>query len=196
MELMKKMNEEFSLDDVFKKLTSTVDCLLAGEWGLTEVKDIPIPEDWKKNIGEIPVAVHVCIGHECAVKLRESLWELSPFGPDIVKNKHIDYAKAGEKIVAFTGRSSMAAAAGVLGLRLPEFAKLLGSIALYIAVNSTLIATQLELFEKGNGVCLHKGPLPWPLPIRVGNFLLDIPVIVTPQVVKHIVKIEEPENVE
>lgn len=185
------MDEEFSLDEVYKRLSGTAECLLGGEWGLTEIRDIPIPESWKKDIGEIPVAVHVCIDHECAVKLKESLWGLSPLGPEIVKDKKIDYGKVGERFLVLTGRSSMAAAAGALGLKLPDFAKLLGSIALYIAVNATLIATQFELFEQGNGVCLHKGPLPWPLPIKVGAFLLDIPIIVTPRVVRHKVEIEE-----
>jgi hypothetical protein len=185
------MKEELEVDEVFSRLSDTVQCFLNGEWVLTEVKDIPIPEDWKEIIGEIPVAVHVCINHECAVKLKESMWKLSPIGSGIVKYEQMSYINAGMRFLMLVGRPSMAAAAHVMGLKVPEFAKLLGSIALYIAVNSTLIATQLELFEKGNGVCLHKGPLPWPLPVLVGDFLIDIPVIVTPREARQVVEIDE-----
>lgn len=78
--------------------------------------------------------------------------------------------------------TAFTAIAGGIGLQVSEFASLLGSIALYLGINSTIIATQIELFEKGNGVCLHKGPLPWPFPVKVGPFLVDIPVIVSPRI--------------
>ena len=77
--------------------------------------------------------------------------------------------------------TAFAAIAGGIGLQVNQFASLLGSIALYLSVNSTIVATQIELFEKGDGVCLHKGPLPWPFPVKVGPFLMDIPVIVSPR---------------
>lgn len=154
---------------------------MAGDWGLTQIKDLPLMGEWSELINSVPIAVHVCITPDCSKKLKESLWKLSPVRPDFIKEGEVDISKLGEDMMSYAGESAFAAMAGGMGLQLNEFASLVGSIALYVAVNSTIIATQIELFEKGHGVCLHKGPLPWPFPVKVGPFLMDIPVVVSPR---------------
>ncbi|HEX9913926.1 MAG TPA: hypothetical protein VGB32_03320 [Candidatus Bathyarchaeia archaeon] len=176
------MIEEKPNHGVMEALLGPVDCLLAGEWGFTRVKDIPLTGEWSRVINEAPIAVHVCLNHECAVKLKRSLWDISPLSPEIVREGRVDVARVGRELVDVAGEAAFAAIAGGLGLKLNEYLSLLGSVALYVAANATIVATQLELFEKGNGVCLHKGPLPWPFPVKVGPLLLDIPVIVSPRV--------------
>ena len=158
-----------------------LDCLLAGTWGFTEFRELPLIGEWATAIQSVPIAVHVCIEHECAVKLKDALWSLSPLSPEIVKDDHIDVGSLGQELMGLAEDTAFAAIAGGIGLQVNQFASLLGSIALYLSVNSTIVATQIELFEKGDGVCLHKGPLPWPFPVKVGPFLMDIPVIVSPR---------------
>jgi len=165
--------------DIFKE---PVDCLLSGTWGFTEFKELPLIGEWATAIQSIPIAVHVCLEHDCAVRLKDSLWKLSPLSSEIVKEGNIDIGSLGGELMGLAEETAFAAIAGGIGLQVNQFASLLGSIALYLSVNSTIIATQLELFEKGEGVCLHKGPLPWPFPVKVGPFLVDIPVIVSPRV--------------
>lgn len=160
-------------------LKEPLDCLLVGKWGFTKFEDLPLSGQWSELINTVPIAVNVCILHDCSMKLKEALWTLSTFSPDIVKEGVIDTEVLGDQLISYTGESTFAAVAEGIGLQLNEFASLVGSMALYIAVNSTIIATQIELFEKGKGVCLHKGPLPWPFPVKVGPFLLDVPVIVS-----------------
>jgi hypothetical protein len=167
---------------VVEALLGPVDCLLAGEWGFTRVRDVPLSGEWSKVINEVPIAVHVCLSHECAVRLKRSLWDLSPLSPEIVQEGRLDMARVGRELMDVAGEAAFAAVAGGLGLRLNEYLSLLGSVALYVAANATIVATQLELFERGDGVCLHKGPLPWPFPVKVGPLLLDVPVIVSPRV--------------
>lgn len=164
-----------------ERYRDSLDCLLAGTWGFTEFKELPLIGEWATAIQSIPIAVHVCLEHGCAVQLKEALWELSPLSPDIVKDGDLDVVSLGRELMGLAGESAFAAIAGGIGLQVNQFASLLGSIALYLSVNSTLVAAQIELFEKGNGVCLHKGPLPWPFPVKVGPFLVDIPVIVSPR---------------
>lgn len=154
---------------------------MAGEWGFTQVKDLPLTGEWSEMINGIPIAVNVCITPECSIKLKEALWKLSPVSPEFIQEGTLDMSKLGEELMNYAGETAFTAIAGGIGLQLNEFASLIGSFALYIAVNSTIIATQLELFEQGNGVCLHKGPLPWPFPVKVGPFLMDIPVVVSPR---------------
>ncbi len=166
---------------LLEKYSDTIECLKMGKWGFTEFKELPLIGEWATAIQSVPIAVHVCIEHECAVRLKETLWKFSPLSPEIVKNNQIDVVTLGNQIVNLLGESAFAVIAGGIGLQLNQFASLLGSIALYLSVNSTIVATQIELFEKGNGVCLHKGPLPWPFPVKVGPFLVDIPVIVSPR---------------
>jgi hypothetical protein len=171
-----------------EKYKDSLDCLLAGTWGFTEFKELPLIGEWAKVIQSIPIAVHVCLEHDCALQLKEALWKLSPLSPEIVKNGNLDVGSLGKELKALVEETAFAAIAGGIGLQVNEFASLLGSIALYLGLNSTLVATQIELFEKGDGVCLHKGPLPWPFPLKVGQFLVDIPVIVSPRFVesKHV----------
>lgn len=159
-----------------------IDCLLAGEWGFTEFKELPLIGEWATAIQSVPIAVHVCLEHECAIKLKESLWKLSPLKPEFIKEGNIDLDLLQKEVFRLAEESALAAIAGGIGLQINEFVSLLGSVALYVSVNSTIIATQIELFEKGAGVCLHKGPLPWPFPVKVGPFLVDIPVIVSPRI--------------
>ena len=166
---------------LMEKYSDTIECLKRGKWGLTEFKELPLIGEWATVIQSVPIALHVCIEHECAVKLKDALWGLSPLSPEIVKNQQLDVVALGNQLIGLVGESAFAAIAGGIGLQLNQFASLLGSIALYLSVNSTIVATQIELFEKGNGVCLHKGPLPWPFPVKVGPFLVDIPVIVSPR---------------
>jgi hypothetical protein len=164
------------------KYKDTVNCLMAGKWGLTEFKELPLIGQWATILQPVPIALHLCIEHECAIKLKKALWELSPFSEDIVKNQQIDVGAFGQQLMGIASESAFAAIAGGIGLQLNQFTSLLGSIALYLSVNSTIVATQIELFEKGNGVCLHKGPLPWPFPVKVGPLLLDVPIIVSTRV--------------
>lgn len=154
---------------------------MKGDWGLTQIKDLPLMGEWSELINSVPIAVHVCITPDCSLKLKEALWKLSPFKPDFINEGELDMTKLGEDLIGVAGESTFAAMAGGMGLQLNEFASLVGSIAVYVAINSTIIATQIELFEKGHGVCLHKGPLPWPFPVKVGPFLMDIPVVVSPR---------------
>jgi len=166
---------------VVEALLGPVDCLLAGEWGFTRVRDIPVTGEWPKVLGDVPIAIRVCLSHECAVKLKRFLWDASPLSPEIVREGRVDLVSVGRELVDVAGEAAFAAVAGGLGLRLNEYLSLLGSVALYVVANATIVATQLELFENGDGVCLHKGPLPWPFPVKVGPLLLDIPVIVSPR---------------
>jgi len=161
------------------KYVESVDCLLAGKWDLTKFKELPLIGKWAKTIGSVPIAIQVCLEHECAVRLKDVLWQLSPLSPDLVKKGKIDVAQFGRQLMDLAEETAFTAIASGIGLQLNEFASLIGSIALYLSINSTIIATQIELFEKGDGVCLHKGPLPWPFPVRVGPFLVDIPVVVS-----------------
>jgi len=175
------MEEKSTRGSVVEVLLGPVDCLLAGEWGFTRVSDVPLSGEWSKVINEVPIAVHVCLSHECAVRLKRSLWDLSPLSPEIVREGRVDVVRLGSELVDAAGEAGFAAVAGGLGMKINEYLSLLGSVALYVVANATIVATQLELFEKGNGVCLHKGPLPWPFPVKVGPLLLDIPVIVSPR---------------
>jgi hypothetical protein len=109
------------------------------------------------------------------------LWKISPLSSDFINEEGIDVNVLGGELMKLAEETAFTAIAGGIGLQVNEFASLLGSIALYLSLNSTIIATQIELFEKGNGVCLHKGPLPWPFPVKVGPLLVDIPVIVSPR---------------
>lgn len=154
---------------------------MAGEWGFTEFKELPLIGEWATAIQSMPIALHVCLEHECAVKLKEALWSISPLSPDFIKEREIDVNLLGGELMKLAEETAFTAIAGGIGLQVSEFASLLGSIALYLSINSTIVATQIELFEKGEGVCLHKGPLPWPFPVKVGPFLVDIPVIVGPR---------------
>lgn len=154
---------------------------MTGEWGFTQIKDLPLTGEWSEAINGIPIAVKVCIPPDCSRKLKEALWKLSPIKPEFINEGTMDMLKLGEEIMDYAGETAFMGVARGMGLQLNEFASLIGSIALYVAVNSTIIATQIELFEKGDGVCLHKGPLPWPFPVKVGPFLLDIPVVVSPR---------------
>jgi hypothetical protein len=167
---------------LIERYSESIDCLMAGTWGFTEFRELPLIGEWATAIQSVPIAVHVCLEHECAVKLKQALWGLSPLSPTIVRDGHIDVGVLGQELMGLAGESAFAAIAGGIGLQVNQFASLLGSIALYLSVNSTIVATQIELFEKGDGVCLHKGPLPWPFPVKVGPFLVDIPVIVSPRV--------------
>ncbi len=167
---------------LMEKYKDTIDCLMAGKWGFTEFKELPLIGEWATAIQSIPIAVHVCIEHECAVKLKTALGGLSPLSGDIIKDQHIDVGVLGQQLMGIAGESAFAAIAGGIGLQLNQFTSLLGSIALYLSVNSTIVAMQIELFEKGDGVCLHKGPLPWPFPVKVGPLLIDVPVIVSPRI--------------
>ena len=150
--------------DNLERYRGTVDCLMNGVWGFTEFKDLPLIGEWATTIQSIPIAVHVCLEHDCAVRLKEVLWGLSPLSPEIVKEGSIDVGSLGKELMGLAEETAFAAIAGGIGLQVNQFASLLGSIALYLSINSTIIATQIELFEKGEGVCLHKGPLPWPFP--------------------------------
>lgn len=154
---------------------------MSGEWGGTQFKDLPLTGPWSEAINTVPIAVNVCITPDCSAKLKEALWKLTPVSPGFINDGNLDMAMLGEDLMNYAGETAFSALAGGMGLQLNEFASLVGSIALYVAVNSTIIATQIELFEKGHGVCLHKGPLPWPFPVKVGPFLLDIPVVVSPR---------------
>ncbi len=154
---------------------------MSGDWGFTQFKDLPLSGEWSEAINTVPIAVNVCITPGCSRKLKDALWKFSPVSPSFIDDGDLDMAKLGEELMNYAGESAFAAIAGGMGLQLNEFASLIGSIALYVAVNSTIVATQIELFEKGHGVCLHKGPLPWPFPVKVGPFLLDIPVVVSPR---------------
>ena len=165
-----------------EQLREPLDCLMAGEWGFTEFKELPLIGEWATAIQSVPIAVHVCLEHECAVKLKDALWDLSPLSSEFIKGEAIDVNVLGEELMKLAEETALTAIAGGIGLQVSEFASLLGSIALYLSVNTTIVATQIELFEKGNGVCLHKGPLPWPFPVKVGPFLVDVPVIVSPRV--------------
>ncbi len=165
-----------------EELKEPLECLMAGEWGFTEFKELPLIGEWAKAIQSVPIALHVCLEHECAVNLKNALWSISPLSPDFIKEEGIDVNVLGGELMKLAEETAFTAIAGGIGLQVSEFASLLGSIALYLGVNSTIIATQIELFEKGNGVCLHKGPLPWPFPVKVGYFLVDIPVIVSPRI--------------
>jgi hypothetical protein len=165
-----------------EELKEPLECLMAGEWGFTEFKELPLIGEWSKAIQSVPIALHVCLEHECAVNLKNALWSISPLSPDFIKEEGIDVNVLGGELMNLAEETAFTAIAGGIGLQVSEFASLLGSIALYLGINSTIIATQIELFEKGNGVCLHKGPLPWPFPVKVGPFLVDIPVIVSPRV--------------
>ena len=165
-----------------EQLREPLDCLMAGEWGFTEFKELPLIGEWATAIQSVPIAVHVCLEHECAVKLKDALWDLSPLSSEFIKGEAIDVNVLGEELMKLAEETAFTAIAGGIGLQVSEFASLLGSIALYLSVNTTIVATQIELFEKGNGVCLHKGPLPWPFPVKVGPFLVDVPVIVSPRV--------------
>lgn len=167
--------------DPIRRYRESIDCLMAGTWGFTEFRELPLIGEWASAIQSVPIAVHVCLEHDCAVKLKDALWGLSPLSPEIVKEGYIDVGALGQELMGLVEESAFAAIAGGIGLQVNQFASLLGSIALYLGVNSTIVATQIELFEKGNGVCLHKGPLPWPFPVKVGPFLVDIPVIVSPK---------------
>ena len=138
--------------------------------------------EWASAIQSVPIAVNVCLEHDCAIRLKEALWEFSPLSSEIVKDGNLDVGLLGNELKGLVEETAFAAIAGGIGLQVNQFASLLGSIALYLSVNSTIVATQIELFEKGEGVCLHKGPLPWPFPVKVGPFLVDIPVIVSPRV--------------
>jgi hypothetical protein len=171
--------EEAESTDFKEELCGIMDCLINGKWGLTEVKDIPLSGEWSKIINNVPIAINICVDHECALKIKENLWQVSPLTSDIVKDRNIYTSGIGREVREMLGKQALATVAGIVGLGINETAALIGSIALYIAVNSTIIATQIELFENGNGVCLHKGPLPWPFPLKVGPFLMDIPVVVT-----------------
>jgi len=173
--------EEKSSQGVVEALLGPVECLLAGEWGLTRVRDVPLTGEWPRVLGDIPIAIHVCLGHEGTMRLKRSLWAASPLSPEIVREGRVDVFRVGRGLVEAAGEAGFAAVAGGLGMKNNEYLSLLGSVALYVVANATIVATQLELFEKGNGVCLHKGPLPWPFPVKVGPLLLDIPVIVSPR---------------
>ena len=168
--------------DNIERYRGTVDCLMNGVWGLTEFKDLSLIGEWANAIQSIPIAVHVCLEHDCAVSLKKVFWGLSPLSPEIVKEGSLDVGSLGNELMGLAEETAFAAIAGGIGLQVNQFASLLGSIALYLSVNSTIVAPQIELFEKGDGVCLHKGPLPWPFPVKVGPFLVDIPVIVSPRV--------------
>ncbi|MBD3207444.1 hypothetical protein GF319_14025 [Candidatus Bathyarchaeota archaeon] len=188
--------EEETRSDIIEDLRGIMDCLIKGKWGLTEVKDIPLSGEWSKLINNVPIAVNVCVDHDCALKIKKNLWNVSPLTPDIIRNRRINFSEFGREVNEVLGKQALTAVAGVVGLRTNEAAALIGSIALYIAVNSTIIATQIELFEDGNGVCFHKGPLPWPFPIKMGPFLLDIPVIVTQRSLEEAPVVEPPETIE
>jgi len=188
--------EEETQTDIIEDISGIMDCLMNGKWGLTEVKDIPLSGEWSKLINNVPIAVNVCIDHDCSQKIKKSLWNVSPLTPDIVRNRRINLNEFGREVNEVLGKKALAAVAGVVGLRTNEAAALIGSIALYIAVNSTIIATQIELFEDGNGVCFHKGPLPWPFPVKIGPVLFDIPVIVTQRDLEEAPVIELPETIE
>jgi len=171
--------KEVDFTDFKEELEGIMDCLINGKWGLTEVKDIPLSGEWSNIINNVPIAVNICIDHKCALNIKKNLWQISPLTSDIVKNRRIDTSEIGREVSEMMGKQALATIAGFIGLGINETACLIGSFALYIAVNSTIIATQIELFENGNDVCFHKGPLPWPFPIKIGPFLMDIPVIVT-----------------
>jgi hypothetical protein len=175
------MNESSS-NDITNLYRESVDCLLSGKWGFTELKELPIIGQWAKVIQSVPIALHVCLEHDCAIRLKNVLWKFSPLSPSIIKEGKVDVVRLGSEMTTVVGETAFTAIAGRIGLNFTEFAALLGSIALYLSVNSTIIAAQIELFERGDGVCLHKGPLPWPFPIKAGPFLVDIPVIVSPRV--------------
>ncbi len=172
------INEKTQLTE----LREPLDCLMAGEWGFTEFKELPLIGEWATAIQSVPIAVHVCLEHTCAVKLKDALWKLSPLSPEFIKAGEIDVNILGGELMNLAEETAFTAIAGGIGLQVSEFASLLGSIALYLSLNSTIVATQIELFEKGEGVCLHKGPLPWPFPVKVGPFLVDIPVIVSTRI--------------
>ncbi|MCB2171111.1 hypothetical protein KQH65_00065 [archaeon] len=164
-----------------EQLKEPLNCLMAGEWGFTEFKELPLIGEWATAIQSVPIALHVCLEHECAVNLKNALWKISPLSSDFINEEGIDVNILGGELMKLAEETAFTAIAGGIGLQVNEFASLLGSIALYLSLNSTIIATQIELFEKGNGVCLHKGPLPWPFPVKVGPLLVDIPVIVSPR---------------
>jgi hypothetical protein len=168
--------------NIIDQLREPLDCLMAGEWGFTEFKELPLIGEWASAIKSVPIAIHVCLEPECAIELKNALWDISPLSPEFIKNKEIDVNQLGGELMKLAEDTAFTAIASGIGLQVSEFASLLGSIALYISINSTIIATQIELFEKGDGVCLHKGPLPWPFPVKVGPFLVDIPVIVSPRI--------------
>jgi hypothetical protein len=165
-----------------EELKEPLECLMAGEWGFTEFKELPLIGEWATAIQSVPIALHVCLEHECAVNLKNALWRISPLSPDFIKEEGIDVNALGGELMKLAEETAFTAIAGGIGLQVNEFASLLGSIALYLSINSTIVATQIELFEKGDGVCLHKGPLPWPFPVKVGPFLVDIPVVVSPRI--------------
>ncbi|TFH19124.1 hypothetical protein E4H04_01110 [Candidatus Bathyarchaeota archaeon] len=122
---------------------------MAGTWGFTEFRELPLIGEWATAIQSVPIAVHVCLEHECAVKLKQALWGLSPLSPTIVRDGHIDVGVLGQELMGLAGESAFSAIAGGIGLQVNQLASLLGSIALYLSVNSTIVATQMRARNSG-----------------------------------------------
>ena len=91
----KTMTEE---QTQIEQLKEPLNCLIAGEWGFTEFKELPSIGEWATAIQSVPIALHVCLEHECAVNLKNALWKISPMSPSFIKEEGIDVIVLGGRI--------------------------------------------------------------------------------------------------
>jgi hypothetical protein len=168
--------------EILKPLMNVLSCIVKGEWGLDQLRDLRrldtsgFPTIPTTQVEQVPIAVRVCVGHECAITIRDSLFSLGldALGTSLVIL--IANGSVGAAILELFGAAIITAIAASLSLTVPELLLIIAAILLYFAIHAVIISTQIYFFERGKGVCFHKSPIP--IPIAPG-MLLDSPVIVT-----------------
>ena len=165
-----------------KPLEDAIKCLLNGNWDIDKLSDI-LPRDWRLNLlKEVPIAVRICVDHDCAIIMKDCLLDTAQNAGSLAASTIAGYFAPGvlaEAITSIVGQTvvstSVAAIATAVGLSAKEVLLVVGAIAFSLALEAAIIAGQIALFEDGNGVCLHKSPIPMP----VGSGAVFIPTIVT-----------------
>ena len=170
--------------EILKPLKGALVCLLDGEWGIDQTGDLPLPADWDwpDLLGSVPIAVRICVGHACAMTIKNCMVEtaknVGSLGVSALA-ACMSPSVLAEAVIAILGASvvdaTTAAIAAATGLGASEILPVVAGIAISMAIEAGIIAGQISLFEKGNGVCLHKSPIPIP----VGTSIVLFPTVVT-----------------
>jgi hypothetical protein len=167
-------------------LKKVMECLLKGQWGVDNLSDLPLGDKWYQRCPKIPIAVRICVDHNCATAIRDFLFDTASAaaltaieaGLGILVTQGVLAAALAELLGATALMALATTVAGAIGLTAPEVLILVGIFAISVALEAAIIAGQIALFDKGKGVCLHKTPIPVPIPGP--NVLVPIPTIVTP----------------
>jgi len=175
--------------DLLKPVTETLECLLNGEWKLTKVNDMKfdITDVELSGVGEIPLAITVCMDRKCQEKLKNHLGTLGLSNAITVLGGEAGLIALIQKEGLKAGAVALA---GILGISIAELYAILLVMLVLIAYHSLAIAGQIVILDNlkkvPKGICLNHPTFPI---ITTGAInlalmawlIIHVPIIVIPR---------------